>query len=36
VLAAYATRVQACEIIRSPEAVAASDHFPFLTQVAAD
>ncbi|MEN3337351.1 MAG: exodeoxyribonuclease [Acidobacteriota bacterium] len=31
---AYAHRVERCEIIRSPEAIAASDHLPFLTQIA--
>lgn len=34
--AAYAHRVEACEIIRGAEAAAASDHFPFLAQVAGE
>jgi exodeoxyribonuclease-3 len=31
--AAFADRLQACEIVRGPTAAAASDHFPFLAEV---
>jgi endonuclease/exonuclease/phosphatase family metal-dependent hydrolase len=30
---AYAGRIEACEIVNVPPAVAASDHFPFLSQI---
>jgi endonuclease/exonuclease/phosphatase family metal-dependent hydrolase len=34
--ASQARRVVACEVVRSPEAIGASDHFPVVADLALD